>query len=121
MTIGDRIYEIVSFRRKGEEGCVNREVIITRSKELDASLGEDDCRHIMEHQEEIPAIFYGKAVFIFTNWLNRRYKPNCFACLGYWYNEGPSWTWGWFWRDPSQVSRHSSRLHGQSYLLRRIK
>lgn len=67
MTLGGVTYEILSFL-KGYDGRVDGDTMVEQAKQMQAHLGEYDCRHLLKHQAEIPAALRGKVVFVFTDW-----------------------------------------------------
>lgn len=91
-TIAGRVYELVPFLKKGE-WSVRGDVMVERAKELNANLGEEDCRFILEHQDQIPEEFQGKFFLIFTAWRHLS-GPQRIAYLEmgdyYWYQD---WAW----------------------------
>ena len=68
MTVGGRTYEFLKFIRKDEVG-VHGDTIINRSRGMGANYGEEDCRHILFHQEDIPVELRRRIPpLIFTEW-----------------------------------------------------
>ena len=92
MTVGGRTYKIINFPQEKEE-YVNGNTIINRTKKLKANLGEKECRHIKDHQGDIPAQLRGKVFFVFTDW-RRPGDSEGFADV-YW--DGGCWVQGWHW------------------------
>jgi len=88
--IGDRTYELLKILRDGETR-ISGSALVERAKEMDAHLGEEDARYIMEHQGDIPVALRGKIDFVFLGW-RRPDGPDDVACL-YWY--GGVWNQSW--------------------------
>ena len=67
MTLGCRTYEILNFHKENETHvrCID---MVARAKEMGINLGEEDARHILKHQNEIPERLREKAAFAFTDW-----------------------------------------------------
>ena len=95
ITVGDRIYELVYFLNEGESS-VTGDVMIERAKVLNASLGEEDGKYILDHQGEIPEEFRGKVYLVFPGWRNPPVSPQDFACLDW---DGNRWYQRWYWLD----------------------
>ena len=91
MTVGGRTYEILGFL-KGKEKHVSGYTMVDRAKEMNAHLGEDDGRHILKHQNEIPVELRGNVLFVFTDW--RNYNGSSIFCVG-WFDG--RWVEDWFW------------------------
>jgi len=91
MTVGGRVYEILSFLKEGEV-CVRGDVMAERVNETNDHLGEDDCEHLLVHQSEIPTALRGKVFFVFTDWR----RPDCLGYVAYlgWGRDG--WFQDWF-------------------------
>jgi hypothetical protein len=97
LTIGDRTYEIVQFdwgRRYDPEISM-----LERARDMNACLGKEDGDYLMEHQNEIPAMFQNKLAFVFLDWQ----KPiSCeWAAMIYWRDDHWIQDWacyerGWF-------------------------
>ena len=92
MTVGGRTYEILGFLR-GDERLVNGNIMVERAKEMNANLGQDDGKHILKHQDEIPVSLRGKAAFVFTEW---RHPDDPESAL-YVSWRGVRWVRGWHW------------------------
>jgi hypothetical protein len=69
ITVGGRTYEILSFLREDEES-VRGDTMVSRAVEMKANLGQEDCEHLLAHQDEIPVALRGKIIFVFTDWRN---------------------------------------------------
>ena len=67
LTIGDRVYDSLSFLR-GDEKSVRGPVMVDRSKEMNAHLGKEEGEYLLEHQGDIPEELRGEIVFVFTDW-----------------------------------------------------
>ncbi|MDP2631915.1 MAG: hypothetical protein Q8P30_04095 [Candidatus Uhrbacteria bacterium] len=67
MTINGRTYDILGFLREDETSVLNHEMI-TRAKNMNAHLGEDDCEYLLDNQQDIPVSLRRKVVFVFTYW-----------------------------------------------------
>jgi len=103
MTIAGRTYEILGFLREGED-YVKGDIMVSRAKEMQAHLGEDDGQHLLDHQSEIPVALRGM-VFVFTDWRHPGSESVC--CVGW---RGDRWVrrWGWLgdvWDDRYRVLR----------------
>jgi hypothetical protein len=110
ITIGERTYEILSLLIKKELDIAGFDMI-SRAEDLNANLGEEEGRYILEHQKDIPADLEGKIIFILPNWRIRT-LPSYF----YWIE------WD---KDSKKWEQSSHRLDNYSYggicrLLRRI-
>jgi hypothetical protein len=86
MHIGDRTYEIITFLRDDEKS-VPGQVMMERAKEMGAHLGREDCEYILNHKDEIPAVFHRKITFVFTDTRVTPY-PNCFDSI---FSDGTRW------------------------------
>lgn len=67
MIVGGVTFEILSFLKEGEDSVTGK-TMVNRSKEMNASLGEEDCQHIIEHQSDIPVELRDGVAFVFTDW-----------------------------------------------------
>lgn len=67
ITVGGRVYEILSLLRGGQD-WVSGSDMVERAKEMLANLGEEDGRHFLEHQKDIPTVLRNKIVFVFSDW-----------------------------------------------------
>ncbi len=94
LTIGGRSYDIIGFL-KGDEKTIRGNVIVTRAIEMSAHLGEEDCRHFLKYQSEIPTTLRDKVIFVFTNWRHPSNSEN----VAYVYWRGDSWVQSWIWLD----------------------
>ncbi|MBI4252741.1 hypothetical protein HY623_00990 [Candidatus Uhrbacteria bacterium] len=65
MTLGGRIYDILTFVEKGDRGWVDGTVMHERGKKLHANMGAEDSQWILDHQDEIPVALRGKVYFAF--------------------------------------------------------
>ena len=95
MTIAGRTYEILDFLREDDKGSVVGHTMVSRAKEMKAGLGQDDGRHLLDHQEEIPGVLRGKVVFVFTDWRRPGSAENV-ACVIW---DGYRWVQDWRWLD----------------------
>ena len=97
MTIAGRTYDILGFLR-GDEKYVKGDVMVARAKEMDANLGEEDARYILEHQDEIPVALRDKVAFVFTYWRHPDGPEHvCFVC---WFCNRWVKDWRWLsWRS----------------------
>ena len=93
MTIAGRTYEILGFLREGED-YVKGDIMVSRAKEMQAHLGEDDGQHLLDHQSEIPVALRGM-VFVFTDW-RRPGGPGSVGCVDW---GGGRWGLRWIWLD----------------------
>ena len=111
MTIGDRVYEVLSFLQKGENQ-VDGPVMVKRAKEMSANLGEDDGQYLLKHQQDIPVIFYNVRIFfVFTDWRH----PNNSDSVCYIAESDGQFVSDWEWLNGQEK-------FGRSYIiLRRIK
>ena len=96
MTIGDRTYEILGFL-KGDEKSVTGHKMVERVKDMSVHLGQDDGQHLLDNQNDIPAVFQGKVVFVFTDW----HRPGSSGHMAYVGWLGDRWVryWGWLGSD----------------------
>lgn len=92
MTVGGRTYEILGFL-EGDETSVVGHTMVKRAKKMNANLGKDDGKHILKHQDEIPASLRGKVVFVFPDWRRLGDSENAYCVC--WY--GGRWLRPWFW------------------------
>lgn len=106
MTIAGRTYDILGFLQ-GDEKSVVGHTMVDRAKELNANLGEDDGRHILEHQADIPVALRGKVAFVFTDWRH----PDDSERVYYVYWDDDRWVEHWDWL--------SDDFHGHCRVLRR--
>ena len=90
-TVYNRVYELVPFHKEGEISVMG-DVMVKRAQELDANLGEEDCRFIVAHQEQISFELRDKFHAVFAN---LRISSDGRIC--YLYSNGCRWvqTWGW--------------------------
>ena len=93
MTVGGRVYEILSFLREEDGGSVRGDVMVSRAKELGANLGKEDCEFILAHQADIPVALRGKIVFVFPDWRSPVDREDV-AYVG-WGGDGWYQFWGW--------------------------
>lgn len=102
MTLGGRTYDILSLL-KGDEKLFQRDVMVTRAKEMNAHQGKEEYEHILKHQDEIPAALRGKVDFVFTDDRRMDNHPNrvCFVCWG-----GDRWVYGWELFHPDFAGRY---------------
>ncbi|MFH0857334.1 MAG: hypothetical protein V1848_01140 [Candidatus Magasanikbacteria bacterium] len=64
MTVEGRTYDILSFHCEGERTVADA-VMLQRSRELNACLGEDDAEYILAHRARIPVALQSEVFFIF--------------------------------------------------------
>jgi len=90
MTIGGRIYEILSYLHNSENS-VDGHTMIERAKEMNAHLGQDDAQHLLNHQQDIPTSLQGGMTFVFTDWRD----PDCpdDICFVFWHKD--RWIQSW--------------------------
>ncbi|MBI5071616.1 hypothetical protein HZB93_01850 [Candidatus Falkowbacteria bacterium] len=93
MTVGGRVYEILSFLREEDNGFVRGDVMVSRAKELGANLGKEDCEFLLTHQDEIPPALRGKVVFVFPD-LRR---PGDREHVAYLHWDDGGWYRHWYW------------------------
>ena len=93
-TAGGQTYTVLSFLEDGETS-VKGDIMLERGQRLEASMGEEDGEHLLEHQSDIPAELRGKVVFVFPEWRDPDY-PEDVTGLD-WY--GDRWIRCWSWRD----------------------
>jgi hypothetical protein len=93
MTVDGRTYEIIGFLKEREE-CVRSSTMVKRAKEMKAYLGEEDGQHILDRQDEIPAVLQGKVIFVLPHWRHSDSGRRYVACL-YW--RGNRWCLDWDW------------------------
>lgn len=67
MTIEGRTYDILGFLW-GDESSVAGDEMVTRAVAMNAHLGQDDGKHILKYQDQIPEILRGRVDFVFTDW-----------------------------------------------------
>jgi hypothetical protein len=48
-----RNYYVLTFLR-GTESCIKHDLMLSRVSSMGANLGEDECRYLLEHQQDIP-------------------------------------------------------------------
>ena len=96
MTVGGRAYELLGFLR-GNETSVAGRTMVKRAKKMNANLGKEDGQHILDHQDEIPAILRGRVYLVFTDWSH----PDGFGGIACIHWEGGRWIqhWDWFVDD----------------------
>jgi len=105
MTVGGRVYEILSFLREGETS-VRGDVMVSRAKEMNAHLGKEDCKFLLAHQDEIPSALRGKIVFVFPDWRDPGAREDV-AGLD-WGGDGWHRDWDWLdggWRGSARLLR----------------
>ena len=107
MTVGGRVYEILSFLREEDGGSVRGDVMVSRAKELGANLGKEDCEFILAHQADIPVALRGKVTFVFPDWRH----PDDRESVAYVDWRVGGWCQGWGWL--------SDGWYGHGRLLRR--
>lgn len=94
MIIKDRHYEMLGFLR-GDEKSVGSQTMIWRAKEMSAHLGEDDGQYLLDNQQDIPIIYRGKKVFVFTDWRHPIYSD--YVYYVYWDESSQHWIRHWSW------------------------
>ena len=92
MTVGGRTYEILGFLR-GDEKSVIGDMMVERAKEMNANLGEDDGKFLLNNQQDIPVALRGKVVFVFTEWR----RPDDSQGVAYVDWCGGRWVRDWDW------------------------
>jgi hypothetical protein len=96
ITVGGRVYEILSFLREGEKS-VPGDVMVSRAKELGANLGQEDCEFILAHQADIPAALRNKVIFVFPDLRRPDVREN--VAYLYWVDDGWYRLWNWLSDD----------------------
>lgn len=113
LKIGDRIYEFLNLLKLGEV-YIPGPLMEERAKEMNAYLGEEDAKYILDNQKDIPVEFCGKIHLIFLGWDvpvdSKSISSKLVARL--------SWH-GWIWVQNNQ-SFYNSWMK-ESVLVRRIK
>ncbi len=104
ITIGNRIYKIINYFKENEDR-VSGDVMVKRAKEMYADLGENEGRHILAHQDQIPIILRGKVMFIFPNWRHLYHSDRSY-CIRW---SGDKWIKDFFAYSDNDWSK-SSRL-----------
>lgn len=105
IAVGDRVYEILSFLKKGES-CVTGHTMVERAFGMNANLGEDDGQYLLDHQDGIPVALRGKVVFVFTDW--RHPFDSSDVLFVYWRDGRWVRDWAWLgddWNDNGRVLR----------------
>ena len=94
MTLGDVTYKILPFLKKGEKS-ITSDTMTSLAEDRIANLGEEDCRHLLEHQDQIPPPLQGEVFFIFPAW---RTAPDSLsvACVRW---DGRRWYQHWYRLD----------------------
>lgn len=109
MTVGDRTYDILGFLL-GDETSVVGHTMVGRAKELSAHLGADDGQYLLDHQQDIPVVFRGKVVFVFTDWRHPDDSESVYYV--YWYDGRWVRNWSWlnfdYWHGDGRVLRRKS-------------
>ena len=109
MTVGDRTYDILGFLL-GDETSVVGHTMVGRAKELSAHLGADDGQYLLDHQQDIPVVFRGKVVFVFTDW--RHPDDSEYVFFVCWDDDRWVQVWSWLgdgcWRGYDRVLRRKS-------------
>jgi hypothetical protein len=86
--IGGCTYEIINPLFEKSEKPIPNNVMSETGRGLNASLGEDDGEHILQHQNDIPVILQGKVFFVFPDW---RSEVNSNAWHIYWSYRDYKW------------------------------
>lgn len=68
VTLGGRIYEFISLMNTRSSRRVSGLEVVQLASELEADLGEEDARWIMNYQSEIPTKLRLDTALVFTNW-----------------------------------------------------
>jgi hypothetical protein len=92
MTIEGRSYDILGFLQEGETSVVGH-TMVERAEDMSANLGQDDGKHILKHQGQIPASLRGNVVFVFTGWRRAGFSEDVY-CV-FWELDG--WVDGLTW------------------------
>jgi hypothetical protein len=92
MTVGGRVYEILSFLKRDEKIVVGH-TMVERAHEMNAHLGKEDCEFILAHQADIPAALRGKVAFVFPDMQSLGGREN--VAVLHWGDGG--WYRGWYW------------------------
>lgn len=104
-TVGERTYRIHTLL-EGVEASVNTNVMRERGVKMGAAMTEEDGKHILTHQDEIPREYRGKIRMVFPDWCTSRGDIIYLACGVWWFSHN-----GWFvdkWEaDVRLVSRES--------------
>jgi len=100
MTIAGRTYEILGFLQGGEDH-VKGDIMVSRAKEMQAHLGEDNAQHLLDHQSEIPVALRDMA-FVFTNWHLPDIPASVFCVC---WRDG-RWVRHWSWLDSDWHARY---------------
>lgn len=95
MTVGGRTYDILGFHR-GEE-YVKGDLMVSRAKEMNAHLGQNDGQHLLDNQQDIPAALRGKVAFVFTDWRHPDDPGNVYYVC--WHEGSERWVKDWSWLD----------------------
>jgi hypothetical protein len=92
ITVGGRVYEILSFLT-GDEKSVNGNTMVSRAKEMNANLGQEDGEHFLRYKADILTVLRGKIAFVFSDW---RFPDGSrgVACL---FGGSSGWYQDWRW------------------------
>ncbi|HRH23516.1 MAG TPA: hypothetical protein PK295_02720 [Candidatus Magasanikbacteria bacterium] len=96
MTVGARTYDILRFHRGRQKSTM-----VDQAKDLSAHLGQEDGKHILKHQDDIPAVLRGKVNFVFTDWRH----PDDQGRVAYVVWNGDGWVQDWEWLVPQRSGR----------------
>jgi|GEM_PF-1219069 len=112
LLIGDRAYDSLRILHEYEEDAALMDLLF-RASDLNASLGGEDGRFILDHQEDIPKE-WRKRKFLFSGWRSN----NDSDCVAYIYYDSvkQKWVVGWDYLGGISVRRD---WHGACYVLRR--
>ncbi len=107
MTVGGRTYDILSFLKRKEPSVFGSTMVDPRQGAEGPPRGEDDCQHLLKHQDEISAALRGKVAFIFMDWRYPGYPENV-ACVCW---RGGRWVQVWAWLGRGWDGRHLILRH----------
>lgn len=111
MTVGGTTYEILSFLKEGEKS-VKGDVMVSRTEEMGANLGESDLERIFEYQDDIQVELHGEVIFVFTD-CRHRVSSESVACAN-WDGDSLQREWRGLSLDWSRIYRVLRRKPGQN-------
>lgn len=94
MTVGGRIYDLVSLKT-GEKS------IVDNTREKNANPKKDDGDYILKHQQDIPVALRGNVIFVFSNWCSAESWKNSDYC--FWQVERWVRCWAWLCHCPPKI------------------